>query len=76
LILEGGPEYVEIKAYAHMGQSINRLPFSKVPGFEQVRAAAEELAGKTDYLLSASQERGGAVLLCRDKKCEQDRFFA
>lgn len=75
LIGEGRPEFVELKAYAHMGQSIHRMLFSSAPPFRMVQEAARELAQKTGYLVAAEQERGGAVLLCRDKECEQARFF-
>jgi tRNA wybutosine-synthesizing protein 1 len=76
LVKEGLPEYVEMKAYAHMGQSINRLPFSAVPGFEQVQSLGRELALKTGYLYAVEQERGGAVLLCRDQDALHQRLLA
>jgi tRNA wybutosine-synthesizing protein 1 len=60
--------YVEIKAYMHLGYSINRLARSNMPNFEDVKRFSDRVSKLTGYNTVGSSEESRVVLLSKLKK--------
>lgn len=65
LIEKANPDYLEIKAYMHVGESIKRLPIEAMPRHHEVKEFAEKLAGASGYPYRDEQEASRVVLLSR-----------
>ncbi len=63
LIQKGGFDYVEAKAYMHIGYSQQRMPRKTMPSHEDVNRFAEEIAENSNYSVEDEQERSRVVLL-------------
>ncbi len=66
LIKKARPDYVEVKAYMHLGYSRQRLPREAMPRHDEVMAFAEKVAGASGYLLASDVELSRVVLLSKD----------
>lgn len=73
-ILEAKPDYVEVKAYMHVGFSVYRLPRSAMPEHSEILQFAEKLAEETGYEKTAEFEKARVVLLSRDNKAAKNRI--
>lgn len=59
------PEFVECKAYMHVGESQKRLPRGAMPNMEEVSAFAKELKEFLGYVLVTEDSDSRVVLLAR-----------
>ena len=75
LIEKSGADYVEVKAYMHVGSSIHRLGKEAMPSHEEIQEFANRLAGECGYLVSDEHPVSLVVLLSRDKKVEKHRLI-
>jgi tRNA wybutosine-synthesizing protein 1 len=66
LIKKASPDYVEVKAYMHLGYSRNRLPREAMPKHEEVMAFARKVADASGYRLASDVELSRVVLLSKD----------
>ena len=66
LIKKASPDYVEVKAYMHLGFSRNRLPREAMPSHEEVLDFSKQLAGHLGYAVADDVEISRVVLLSRD----------
>lgn len=67
LIRKGNPDFVEIKAYMHVGFSQLRLPKEAMPSMEEVEAFADEVAKHLGYIKRAKDKDSLVVLLAHPK---------
>lgn len=67
LIKRADPDYVEAKAYMHVGFSTYRLPREAMPEHSEVRAFAKGIAKETGYIIADEFEKARVVLLARDE---------
>ncbi len=75
LIEKAEPDYVEAKAYMHVGFSTYRMKRSAMPSFEEVQAFAERVAEESGYEITDSFEKARVVLLSRDGKAARRRII-
>ncbi len=68
LIKKANPDYVEVKAYMHLGFSRNRLSRECMPSHPEVMEFARELAGHLGYKVADDVELSRIVVLSRDGK--------
>ncbi len=68
LILQGAPDFVEVKGYMFLGGSRKRLSAYNTPSHIEIRAFSEKLSALTGYHLSDEQVESRVVLLSRDKQ--------
>lgn len=68
LILQGDPDFVEIKGYMFVGASRQRLSMKNMPFHDEVKAFAEELATYLPGYGLASEHRPSRVVLLAKKK--------
>ncbi len=68
LIKKASPDFVEIKAYMHLGFSRLRLDRSAMPAHEEVLGFSRELAKHLGYEVADESEISRVVLLSRDGK--------
>jgi tRNA wybutosine-synthesizing protein 1 len=66
LIKKASPDYVEVKAYMHLGYSRNRLPREAMPKHEEVLAFARDVAEAAGYRLASDVELSRVALLSKD----------
>jgi Fe-S oxidoreductases len=66
LIKIAEPDYIEVKAYMHLGFSRKRLPREAMPSHEEVMAFSEELAEHLGYKVAGDVEVSRVVLLSKD----------
>lgn len=71
LINKAEPDYVEVKAYMHLGFSRRRLPRSAMPSHEIVRSFAEHLADELNYKVADEVEISRVVLLSKNGRVEK-----
>ncbi len=64
-ITKASPDFIEAKAYMHLGYSRLRLPRSAMPEHSDVRAFAEKLASLTGYEIKDESPVSRVVLLGR-----------
>ncbi len=67
LILRGEPDFVEIKAYMHLGSSRRRLASNNSPSHREIRAFSRDLSALTGYYVADEQVESRVVLLSRRK---------
>ncbi len=60
------PDYVELKAYMHLGFSRNRLTRDSMPSYEEVLDFAGKVSGLLGYLIADESENSRVVLLSKD----------
>jgi len=63
LIKLANPDFVEVKAFMHIGEAQKRLPREAMPSHDEVKAFGEKLASELDYKLSGEQRASRVVLL-------------
>ena len=65
------PDYVELKAYMHLGFSRNRLSRSSMPSHEEVLDFSKKVAESLGYCITDHSEASRVVLLSEDgaKRC-------
>ncbi|WMW21621.1 4-demethylwyosine synthase TYW1 [Methanolobus mangrovi] len=66
LIRIAEPDYIEVKAYMHLGFSRKRLPREAMPSHEEVMEFSEELAEHLGYKVAGDVEVSRVVLLSKD----------
>ncbi len=66
LIRRADPDYIEVKAYMHLGFSRKRLPREAMPSHEEVLEFSGELAEHLGYLIADDVEISRVVLLSKD----------
>jgi tRNA wybutosine-synthesizing protein 1 len=69
------PEYVELKSFARLGQSIDNFPKEAVPTHARIMNFAQQVSRASGYRLSCEHERARVALLCRDQQTEADRLL-
>lgn len=62
------PDYVELKAYMHLGFSRNRLSRDSMPSHQEVLAFSKRVAEVLGYCIADSSESSRVVLLSKDGK--------
>lgn len=65
LILKANPDFVEAKAYMHIGESTSRLPREAMPLHSEVLEFAGKIASETGYKIKAEAEESRVALLSR-----------
>ena len=75
LILRMMPEYVEPKAYMHVGYSRSRLTHEQMPTSKEIRDFAERLVELTGYKIRDENPRSRVMLLCRDDEAFEKRII-
>lgn len=75
IIQRSGAEYVEVKSYTPVGKSRLRLGPDFAPTHEDMQDAAQILAEKTGYLVTAEHKPSQVVLLCRDESAKKNRML-
>ncbi len=65
------PDYIEVKAYMHVGFSQKRLDRSAMPDHEEVRLFASEIGDRVGYRIADDSRISRVVLLSRDGGVEQ-----
>ncbi|MFP4116782.1 MAG: 4-demethylwyosine synthase TYW1 [Candidatus Aenigmatarchaeota archaeon] len=63
LVEEVGFDFIEAKAYMHIGYSQKRMPRDAMPSHEDVKKFSEEVAGSSKYNVADEQKRSRVVLL-------------
>lgn len=63
LIEKANPDFLELKAYMHVGESRDRLPREAMPAFAEVKGFAEEVSKATGYRYKDEQKESRVVLL-------------
>jgi len=66
LILKAEPDFVEPKAYFHVGESQKRLSREDMPSMENIRSFAETLAALTGYNIKNEDLASRVVLLSKN----------
>ena len=66
LISAASPDFVEVKAYMHLGFSRRRLSREAMPSHEEVREFADKIAEHLDYRLASEVPLSRVVLLTED----------
>ena len=66
LIRKASPNYVEVKAYMHLGFSRNRLPREAMPSHKEVLDFSKQIADHLGYKVADDVEISRVVLLSRD----------
>jgi len=63
LVEKAKSDFVEVKAYMHVGFARARLDMENMPLHQEIRAFAEELAQETGYSISDESEQSRVLLL-------------
>ncbi len=71
LILQGEPDFVEVKGYMHLGSSRGRMSRSNAPPHRDIRAFSEKIASLTGYFIQDEQIESRVVLLSRSKQIKK-----
>ncbi len=66
LIAKAEPDYVEVKAYMHLGFSRKRLERSAMPSHSEIADFAAKVAEELDYKIADESEISRVVVLSRD----------
>lgn len=75
MILRAKPDYVEPKAYMHVGYSVNRLKEDAMPSHDEIIEFSKELAEETGYIFTDESKPSRVVLLSKDKKTADERII-
>ena len=62
---KAGFDFIEAKAYMHIGYSQQRMPREAMPSHKEVREFAEEIAGESSYHIEDGKEESRVMLLGR-----------
>ncbi len=65
LIEKASPDFVELKAFMHVGEAMKRLPREAMPRHHEVREFAEQVSRESGYPLKDEQEASRVVLLSK-----------
>lgn len=65
LILKAEPQFVECKAFMHVGEAQKRLPRSAMPEMKDIKEFADKLSRYTNYEIKAEDEASRVILLSR-----------
>jgi tRNA wybutosine-synthesizing protein 1 len=65
MLHEAKPDFIECKAYMHVGGSMNRLSRENMPSMNAIREFAEALAKETSYLVTNEDAVSRVVLLSK-----------
>lgn len=68
LIEKANPDYIEIKAYMHLGFSRSRLPREAMPSHDEVLEFAKKIGDNIGYSVADDVEISRIVLLSKDGK--------
>jgi len=71
LIEKAEPDYVEVKAYMHLGFSRRRLPRSAMPSHETMRSFAGRLADELNYKVADEVKISRVVLLSKNGRVKK-----
>ncbi|MEM2991156.1 MAG: 4-demethylwyosine synthase TYW1 [Halobacteria archaeon] len=71
LIAKAEPDYVEVKAYMHLGFSRKRLERSAMPSHSEIADFANKIAVEMNYKIADESEISRVVVLSRDGKLER-----
>ncbi len=63
LINMANPDFIEAKAYMHIGASINRMEFENMPSHDEVKEFAQKIADISEYNIVNEQKESRVVLL-------------
>lgn len=66
LIKQASPDYIEIKAYMHLGFSRNRLKRDSMPSHEEVMNFSRQIAEQADYSVVNDVQISRVVLLSKN----------
>lgn len=66
LVRKAQPDYVEVKAYMHLGYSRHRLPREAMPSHQEVIGFARQVAEAAGYRLAMDVELSRVALLSKD----------
>lgn len=71
LIKIADPDFVELKAYMHLGFSRKRLSLENMPSHEEVRVFSDRIAQALGYCIADESSKSRVVLLSKDgtKRC-------
>jgi len=64
------PEYVEVKAYMHLGFSRKRLSIDNMPSHEEILTFSERVANALSYEIADESNTSRVVLLSKDGKSQ------
>ncbi|WGI17710.1 4-demethylwyosine synthase TYW1 [Methanonatronarchaeum sp. AMET-Sl] len=70
LLNKAKPDYIEIKAYMHVGYSRKRLNRNRMPSNQQIKNFSNKITDKTDYQLENHVPESRVTLLTKDKDPE------
>jgi len=65
LILKAEPDFIEPKAFIHIGEAQQRLPRDTMPSMEDVREFAKKLSEFTEYIIKDEDIASRVVLLTK-----------
>jgi tRNA wybutosine-synthesizing protein 1 len=65
LILKAEPDFIEAKAYFHVGESQQRLAIENMPSMDDIRAFSKKLSEHTGYAFKDEDQQSRVVLLHR-----------
>ena len=63
IVKKAKPDFIEVKAYEWVGESMKRLPREAMPYMSDVEEIAEKLSSLTGYEIKGKYEPSGAILL-------------
>ncbi|KCZ72408.1 wyosine biosynthesis protein TYW1 [Candidatus Methanoperedens nitroreducens] len=69
LIETAEPDYVELKAYMHLGFSRKRLSLDSMPSHQEVMDFSQKVAEALDYRITDDSEASRVVLLSLNPEC-------
>lgn len=78
LIRRGKPHYVEVKGFVYVGGARKEgrsLSHMQMPGREEIKAFAEEIASESGYLVTDYHESSNIALLCMDENAARNRVI-
>ncbi|TXT56696.1 MAG: S-adenosyl-L-methionine-dependent tRNA 4-demethylwyosine synthase [Candidatus Thorarchaeota archaeon] len=71
LILEGEPDFIEVKGYMFLGSSRDRLDQDNAPSHRDIQGFSEKLADLTGYYLTDEQIESRVVLLSKKRNMKK-----
>ncbi len=75
LVKKGKPDFVEVKAYMHVGFSQYRLPAEAMPNMKEIREFAGKIAKRLGYDVRDEDEESLVVLLSSPKWREKSTII-
>lgn len=71
IIKKASPNWVEVKGFISVGYARNRLPYDRMPKFEEIRKFAIKLARKTGYKVVDKHIPSRIILLGKNKEAKK-----